>query len=131
MKKISEEYDSMLITKRYDFERNPSILEFIKELLNNSVQIQFIDIREGVERDMQSIDGYQYTPQEFIKNYDFVLRNGKDISYTIRAIVNNASIFINLSEDDSIISLITDSKNIELDEIMGQKKNNGLNNGLF
>ena len=131
MKKISEEDDSMLITKRYDFERNPSILEFIKELLNNSVQIQFIDIREGVERDMQSIDGYQYTPQEFIKNYDFVLRNGKDISYTIRAIVNNASIFINLSEDDSIISLITDSKNIELDEIMGQKKNNGLNNGLF
>ena len=67
MKKIREKVGERFITKEYELDKKANVLEIIKELLSNSVQVGKIEIYEGVERDMQTINGMDYNVQDFIK----------------------------------------------------------------
>ena len=130
MKKIREKVGERFITKEYELDKKANVLEIIKELLSNSVQVGKIEIYEGVERDMQTINGMDYNVQDFIKEYEYVMRVGNDISFIVNANYNNMDFYLIIDEQTNTISMVSDSKNVELDDIMGQKKNNGLTNGL-
>ena len=130
MKKIAEKSEGVFIAKEYELEKNANILEIIKEFLGSSIQIKYIKIFEGVERDMQTISGAEYNVQDFIKEYDYIMSVGEDIIFSINASYNNMDFYVLINEKSNIITMKSDSKNVELDDIIGQKKNNGLTNGL-
>ena len=122
MKKIREKVGERFITKEYELDKKANVLEIIKELLSNSVQVGKIEIYEGVERDMQTINGMDYNVQDFIKEYEYVMRVGNDISFIVNANYNNMDFYLIIDEQTNTISMVSDSKNVELDDIMGQKK---------
>ena len=130
MKKIAEKSEGVFIAKEYELEKNANILEIIKEFLGSSIQIKYIKIFEGVERDMQTISGAEYNVQDFIKEYDYIMSVGEAIIFSINASYNNMDFYVLINEKSNIITMKSDSKNVELDDIIGQKKNNGLTNGL-
>ena len=50
------------------------------------------------------------------------MRVGNDISFIVNANYNNMDFYLIIDEQTNTISMVSDSKNVELDDIMGQKK---------
>ena len=122
MKKIGEEINNNYSLKRYLNDKKSSILEFIDILEKNEIAIIRITVNENVEQDMKQYDGDTFSSESLRKYYQYIKENGMFISYDIFCIYNDIRMHINLSEDTNEIILISEDKDIELDDLM-QKKN--------
>ena len=122
MEKINEqELNAGYFYKRYKDESVNNILELIDKVRNNMI-ISEITIEEDVEMDMQTYDGIAYYIEGFINAYSSVLYDKKDLSFVIEGYFNGSRVYLSIyNNNDNLISLLTDSPCIELDNIYDKK----------
>jgi hypothetical protein len=105
------------VLKSYTDDSIKGILDLL-EKVQSKITIESITVNENVEYDMKSIDGTDYSVQEFRDNYRLIKHQGKELSYRIKGTYNGASVSIGIGENNNVITLMTNTAGLELDDII-------------
>lgn len=114
------------VLKTYRDENINNVLDLIDKL-NNSMTITGIVVEEGVEADMKTYDGMEYSIQALKDNYSILKSHAKELSFRIKGTFNDAPISVGIGEGNNIITLMTNSEGLELDNIITPNKVESLN----
>lgn len=98
------------------------VLNFISEIQENGVLINYVEVKEDVELDMQTISGWRLSVDEFQQNYGVIELKGRELSYYIDSLLNEKSLNFTLNPTTNNIALVTDNATLELDDLISQKK---------
>lgn len=122
MKMITEEEVRGSYFKEYDLEYTTNVKDYINELINNGISVDKIQILENVELEQQSIDGQEFPLDYFMKYYAILSKMGTDTLYKIFCQYNELPIKFMIENETSKVLLITPSKDVDLENIINQKK---------
>ena len=123
IKKINEEtLKTGLTVKTYTDEEIKTIMDLLKKV-QDTVDIKYIQVEEGVEQEQQTYSGQSFSPNGFKNAYPRISKYGRELSYSIVALFNEAKIRLGMEEGKEIISLMTNVANIELDDLVASKVN--------
>ena len=122
IKKINEfEFEGSVI-KGYETPEC-SVVRTINDLQSSDILINQVVVREFVEKDMKSVHGSTFTPDEFLFAYDKILTKGLDLSFELYCLYEGVNVVIGVSEDTQRMSIMMSINNssIELDEMFEKK----------
>ena len=123
MIKIDEEtLKTGLTVKTYTDEEIKTIMDLLKKV-QDTINIKYIQVEEDIEQEQQSYSGQSFSPNGFKNAYPRISKYGKELSYSIVALFNEAKIRLGMEEGKEVISLMTNVANIELDDLMPTKVN--------
>ena len=105
------------VFKQYMFEEL-SMFDFLEKIQRNGVVIDYIEALEGVEQDMQTVNGTRMKLEEFEKNFATVALIGRELSFAISATLNKRLIRFAVNLDTNIVVMNTADVNLELENLI-------------
>ena len=120
MEKVEEVFTSDGCYKIYSAE-NLDVLDFIADIQKNGVVINYIKVMEGVEADMQTVNGMRMNPSEFEQKYAEIEIRGRELSYYIDSIYNQIPVEFSVGSYTKTIVMGSPEQSLELDRILPQK----------
>lgn len=123
MKKVEEFSTSSSFFKAYSDE-DSDVLQFVKDIQDNGVHINYIEAMEGVEADMQTVNGMRMNPSEFEQKYAEIEIRGRELSYYIDSIYNQIPVEFSVGSYTKTIVMSSPEQSLELEQIMSQKPDN-------
>lgn len=118
MKKTSDVKLGTLQRKRYESDTDVDVYAFVNGLYETNFKPVKVRLIEGVERDMQSVDGNEYLISTFLEEYDEIKTMGHDLMYRVYGYLGNDQVIITIADDYRIISTSTENPDIELEDIL-------------
>ena len=80
------------IFKQYIFEEL-SIFDFLEAIQRNGVVVDYIEAMEGVEQDMQTVNGMRMSLKELETNFAEVVVRGRELLFSISTSFFNFNVF--------------------------------------
>lgn len=105
------------VFKQYIFEEL-SIFDFLKAIQRNGVIVDYIEAMEGVEQDMQTVNGMRMSLEELETNFADVVFSGRELSFAISTSWNEISISFVVNLETNIVVMDTTDYNLELEALM-------------
>lgn len=121
MEKIEEFSTSSSFFKVYSDE-NLDIVQFVKDIQENGVFINYIEAMEGVEADMQTVNGLCMNPAEFDQKYAEIEIRGRELSYYIDSLYNQVPVKFTIGSSTKTIVMNSPEQSLELEQMISQKK---------
>ncbi len=118
MIKISDIPFGTIYRKTYRDDKDIDVQAFIKGLYKTNFEPVTVRLIEGVERDMQSVDGDEYLVSTFLEKYDDIKTMGHDLMYRVYGYLGNDRVIITLADDYPVITISTESPDIEIEDIL-------------
>ena len=121
MKKVEEFSTSSSFFKVYSDE-DSDVLQFVKDIQDNGVHINYIEAMESVESDMQTVNGMCMNPAEFEQKYAGIELRGMELSYHIDCVYNQIPVRFTIGSSTKNIVMSSPEQSLELDRILMQKE---------
>lgn len=121
MEKIEEFSTSSSFFKVYSDE-NLDIVQFVKDIQENGVFINYIEAMEGVEADMQTVNGLCMNPVEFEQKYAEIEIRGRELSYYIDSTYNQIPVKFTIGSSTKTIVMNSPEQSLEIEDLISQKK---------
>ena len=94
----------------------------MKDIQENGVIINYIEAMEGVEADMQTVNGMRMNPREFEQEYAEIEIRGRELSYYIDSVYNQIPVEFSVGSYTKSIVMGSPEQSLELDRILMQKE---------
>ncbi len=118
MIKIGDIPFGTIYRKTYRDDKDIDVLAFINGLYETNFEPIKVRLIEGVERDMQSVDGDEYLISTFLEKYDDIKTMGHDLMYRLYGYLGNDRVIITLADDYPVITISTENPDIEIEDIL-------------
>lgn len=118
IKKIRDSKLGTLRLKTYESDTDVDVHAFVNGLYETNFKPVKVRLIEGVERDMQSVDGDAYLISTFLEDYEEIKTMGHDLMYQVYGYLGNDRVIITIADDYRIISTARENPDIELDDIL-------------
>ncbi len=105
------------IFKQYIFEEL-NMFDFLEKIQRNDVVINYVEALEGVEQDMQTVNGMRMNLEELEKNFAYIMLVGKELSFAISATLNELPIRFMVNLNTNIVVTDTSDANLELESLI-------------
>lgn len=106
--------------KKYSMEPGYRCVEFLKNMQKSEFEFKNVTLYEGVERDMQSVEG-TYSIEDLISNYDYYMSQAAIEGNTrISAFgqFKSERILIQLYPREKTVMFVTENESLELDDVV-------------
>jgi len=107
--------------KLNESEMEIGLFDWITKFKRIGMEIERITVGEGVELDMQSVNGLSFSVEELEKNFEYIVGHISDGEYRIEGKLNSADIKISIDDDDNWVFLFSDDESLELDDLLSKK----------
>lgn len=94
----------------------------MKDIQENGVIINYIEAMEGVEADMQTVNGMRMNPREFEQEYAEIEIRGRELSYHTDSLYNQVPARFAIGSSTKTIVMSCPEQSLELDRILMQKE---------
>lgn len=121
MEKVNEIFTGNEFFKIYSDE-NLNALQFVKDIQENGVFINYIEAMEGVEADMQTVNGMRMNPAEFEQKYAEIEIRGRELSYYIDSTYNQIPVEFSVGSHTKTIVMGSPEQSLEIEDLISQKK---------
>lgn len=117
MEKIKEIELRRGYLKLYNTESCLNVFDVIKRLKSNGCEISTIEVRENVERDMQTVDGMEFDEKEFGEQYHYVVTHMREGSFHISCVMGEIRFKVIVYDCEKTIGLSCENLDLEIGDI--------------
>ena len=110
------------VLKLYNSGKNLKVLDVIDQLKENGCSISTIEVRESVERDMQTVNGTELNESDFREQYNYLSTHMSDGLFEIECELNGMEFRVVVYDGVPQIGLSTTDPNFEIDDIFNKKR---------
>lgn len=122
MEKVNEISTGNDFFKIY-FDENLNALQFVKDIQGNGVSINYIEAMEGVEADMQTVNGIRMTNIiDFEQKFSEIELRGRELSYYIDSTYNQIPVKFSVGSNTKTIVMNSPEQSLEIEDLISQKK---------
>lgn len=118
MIKINDTLFGIYYRKTYKDDKDIDVQAFIKGLYETNFEPIKVRLIEGVEMDMQSVNGDEYLISTFMEEYDDIKTMGHDLMYRLYGYLGDDYVIITLADDYPFITISTENPDIEIEDIL-------------
>ena len=97
------------------------VVDVLEEVEANGFVTKQVEILEGVERDMKTIDGMTFAPEEFKEKYLLISIKGRELRYVIYGEYNTKEVNLSIRDNSTKVSMFSTDANLELDDLYKKK----------